>query len=275
MRPTAFPVWLWLAGDAGTRKRKDDPLSTVLHLAARGLRGPAALITPLSLAAIGALSIIAPVSAQDATATPSATQAGVLSTPAATIDCSDTATPSASAAAAATYTIVSDKSQASYQAQEQLAGKGANTAIGSTNAFIGTIMFDSSGMPLACSRFDVDLRTLKSDESRRDNFLYSNTLETGTYPLATFILTSVEGMSGPLADGQETNFTLIGNLTIHGVTKLVAWDATVTKNGDTITGTATTNFSMPDFNITPPKVGPVLSLDENVTLKMEITATQA
>lgn len=248
-------------------------MSTVFRLAARPLRKPAALIAPLSLAVVGAVSIFAPVAAQEST--PITTQPGVLSTPAATIDCSDTATPSATANVATTYTIVSDQSEARYKAEEELAGTGANTAIGKTNAFIGTIMFAADGNPLACSRFDVDLRTLQSDESRRDNFLYNNTLETGTYPLATFILTSVEGLSGPLVDGQETTFTMIGNLTVHGVTKLVAWDATVTLNGDTITGSATTAFDMPDFNITPPKVGPVLSLDEHVVLEIDITAIKA
>lgn len=248
-------------------------MSTVSRLAARTLRKPAALIAPLSLAAIGAVSILAPVAAQEST--PAATEPGVLSTPAATIDCSDTATPNATANVATTYTIVSDQSEARYKAEEELAGKGANTAIGKTNAFIGTILFDADGNPLACSRFDVDLRTLQSDESRRDNFLYNNTLETGTYPLATFILTSVEGLSGPLVDGQETTFTLIGNLTLHGATKLVAWSATVTKDGGSITGSATTAFDMPDFNITPPKVGPVLSLDEHVVLEIDLTAATA
>jgi hypothetical protein len=59
------------------------------------------------------------------------------------------------------------------------------------------------------------------------------------------------------------------------VTKLVAWSAAVTKDGDTITGSATTAFDMPDFSITPPKVGPVLSLDEHVVLKIAIAAQPA
>jgi polyisoprenoid-binding protein YceI len=130
-------------------------------------------------------------------------------------------------------------------------------------------------MPLACSRFDVDLRTLTSDESRRDNFLYTNTLETQTYPLATFILSSVEGLDEPLADGEETQVKLIGNLTVHGQTKLIAWDAKIKMDGDTLTGTASTTFNMADFNITPPKVGPVMSIDETVKLEVDITAQKA
>jgi polyisoprenoid-binding protein YceI len=214
-------------------------------------------------AAVVALSLIGGVAAQDSsTPTP-----GVLATPAAEIDCATAPAP------AAVYAIVSDKSEVRYKAEEELAGKGANTAIGKTNAFIGSINVDANGAPLACSRFDADLRTLKSDESRRDNFLYNNTLETGTYPLATFIVTEVQGLNGPLTQ-DDTTFTLIGNLTLHGVTKLVAWTATAKLDGDTITGSATTTFEMPDFDITPPKVGPVLSLDETVTLEVDLTATK-
>ena len=208
----------------------------------------------------------APVAAQQATA-------GVLTTPPATLNCPTNG--AAPAGTATTFTIVSNDSQAGYTAHEELAGRGANTAVGKTNAIIGKVLLDASGKPLACSRFDVDLRTLKSDEARRDNFLYRNTLETEQYPLATFILSRVDGLSKPLADGQSANVTLVGNLTVHGVTKLVAWQATATRSGDTLNGTATTTFNMPDFNITPPKVGPVLSLSETVRLDVKVSAKQA
>ena len=176
---------------------------------------------------------------------------------------------------ATTFSIVSDESAARYRAQEELASVGANEAVGETNAIIGAILLGADGTPLPCSRFDVDLRTLQSDEARRDNFLYNNTLETGTYPLATFVLTSIEGLDGPLADGEEASLTLVGNLSVHGETKAIAWDATVTLDGDTLTGNATTTFNMDDFNIEEPVVGPVMSVDKNITLEVDITADRA
>jgi len=203
-------------------------------------------------------------SAQEAT--PTATP-GVLPSPAANLDCSTVAPTT-------TYAIDSESSAVRYLAQEELAGKGANTAVGETNAFIGNIYLDETGLPLACSRWDADLRTLKSDESRRDNFLYNNTLQTEQYPLATFILTSVEGLSQPLG-ADDVTFTLIGDLTIHGVTKSVSWAATAKLDGDALTGSAATTFNMADFDIQPPKVGPVVSLDENVKLEVDISAKVA
>jgi polyisoprenoid-binding protein YceI len=200
------------------------------------------------------------VSAQDATPTP-----GVLATPAAGIDCSTVAN------VATTYEIVSDQSEVRYVAEEELVGQGANTAIGSTSAFIGSIYFDANGNPLACSRWDADLRTLVSDSSRRDNFLYGNTLQTETYPLATFILTNVEGLTTPIG-AEEQNITLVGDLTIHGVTKSVSWAATVKIDGDTLTGSASTSFLLADFNMEEPNVGSVVSIDDVIKLETDIVA---
>ncbi len=230
------------------------------------------------LTAISA-SLGRPTAAQEATPSP-VTEAGVLEAAPSTLACAAVGNAPAPTAAATeasetpamALAIVGNESEARYRAQEDLAGRGATEAVGSTNAMIGQILFDGAGMPLACSRFDVDLRTLTSDEARRDNYLYNNTLETQQYPLATFVLTEVQGLSAPLDDEQETTFFLIGNLTVHGVTKLVAWEAKATLDGDTLKGSAATTFDMPDFNIEPPVIGPVVSLDETVKLEVDITA---
>ena len=227
--------------------------------------GAAAVAAPLA-----ATLLVSPVFAQDPTPTP-----GVIGSPVATDSCDLTNPAFVPEGAAATYVIDSSQSQVAYHAEEELAQIGAQTATGTTNAFIGQIVLDANGMPMACSRFDADLRTLTSDESRRDNFLYSNVLETQTYPLATFILTSVEGMNGALVDGQEIPVRLIGNLTIHGVTNQVAWDGTVTLNGDTITGHATTNFTLDQYNMQKPIVGPVISIDDTIQLEVNIVAAKA
>ena len=229
-----------------------------------------AAIVPMLLLTLGA----AAVAAQHETPTP-----GVIGTPVPADACptSPTEVPTTvgDVTVATTYAIVSEESEARYRAQEELAGRGAAEAVGKTQAFIGNILFDESGTPLSCSRFDVDLRTLTSDEARRDNYLYGNTLETQTYPLATFILSEVQGLDVPLKADEETTFTLVGNLTFHGVTKLVSWDTTATLDGDKLEGAATTTFKMQDFAITPPIVGAVLSIDETITLEVDIVASQA
>jgi polyisoprenoid-binding protein YceI len=171
------------------------------------------------------------------------------------------------------FTIVSDESSASYTVAEELAGIGDTEAVGTTNAIIGEIVVGPDGEPLAGSRLDIDLRTLTSDETRRDNYLRRNSLESDTYPLATFVVTGVEDWTGPLEEGETAEFALVGDLTVHGVTNEVTWDATATLEDGDISGTATVEVKMPDFEIEKPQVAMVLGVDETVRLDLSVTAT--
>lgn len=208
------------------------------------------------LMAAGAL---APTLAQDAPATPSVT-------------CN---VEEAVAAGPVVYTVGGDESTASYVAQEELASVGAAEVVGTTNAIIGSILFDEEGTPLECSNFAVDMRTLVTDESRRDNYLRSNTLQSDEFPFATFVVASVEGIDGPLAEaeGGATAVQLLGDLTLHGVTQPVTWEAEFTREGDVLTGTATTTFVIEDYGMEKPIVGPVVSIGDEIVLNVEITAT--
>jgi polyisoprenoid-binding protein YceI len=235
--------------------------------------------TALALAAFATLlsSFSMAVSAQDDAGTADSTDQpfGVLDTQPAEIDRSALETDPQSLGASTIYEIVSEESKARYLVEEELANIGANTAVGETNAIIGQLLFDDQNTPLPCSTFYVDIRTLVSDEARRDNYLRGNTLQSDQFPLATFVVTSVEDFSVPENDGEETTFVLVGNFTLHGVTQPVAWEVTAKTDGDTITGSANTEFEMPDFNIQPPVVGSVISLDETVRLEVDLTAGKA
>lgn len=228
------------------------------------------------LVAAGGLSFGRLAAAQESSDSETAVEAGVLEGEPALLDCDGSLTGTVVAPTPATsYAIVSEDSEARYEAEEELAGQGAATAVGRTNAFIGSILFDEAGTPLACSRFDVDLRTLVSDESRRDNYLRGNTLETDTYPLATFVARGVENLPGGLVEGQPVTFNLVGDLTVHGATKPVTWETTATLTGTTLRGTATTTIQLRDFGIEEPVVGPVISIDESIRLDLTITAVRA
>jgi len=171
------------------------------------------------------------------------------------------------------YTVDSEKSEARYKVEEELAGQGTNEAVGTTNAVIGTILIDKDGKPLPCSRFDVDLRTLQTDEAKRDARV-QEALDTSEYPVATFIVTDVQPASD-LKDGEAVDVTLIGNLELHGVSQQVSWTGTVTKDGDSISGTATTTVSFDAYDITKPVIGPVMSIDDTLTLEIDLVANAA
>jgi polyisoprenoid-binding protein YceI len=187
-----------------------------------------------------------------------------------------TAAPAAVGAGASRWTLNPTGSEARFKAREQLAGHDLpNDAIGKTKAIQGSMVIDQQGAISADqSKFEVDLNTLASDQSRRDNFIKNNTLNTAKYPTALFVPTGVTGLPASIPDSGDGTFQVTGNMTIHGVTKPVTWDVTAKKSGNQLTGTASTVIKLVDYGMTPPKVPVVLSIEDNITLEVDFTMAQ-
>ena len=132
-------------------------------------------------------------------------------------------------ASAVTLVVDPAASTASYHAHEQLVGRTLpSEAVGTTAGVSGSLAFAADGTIVADqSKISVDLSKLQSDESRRDNFIKGNTLQTSRYPMATFVPTAVQGLPSPLPTSGQVTFQLLGDLTVHGVTKPVIHDAQV------------------------------------------------
>ncbi|MCA9860770.1 MAG: YceI family protein [Thermomicrobiales bacterium] len=231
-------------------------------------RAPGLTMTGLALAGAAVTLLPGAVSAQTDPVF------GVLDIEPSTMDCSAIETDPATLGAASMYVVDPEQSEARYIAQEELSGIGANTAIGSTQTIQGAFLFDADGNPIPCSTVYVDVRTFESDSSRRDNFLRGNTLQSDQYPLAEFVVTEVQDFTMP-ADGEETTFTLVGNFTLHGVTRTMAWEVTALRDGDSLTGSAKSEFDMADFEIQKPIVGSVLTIEDVIQLEIDLVAVNA
>jgi polyisoprenoid-binding protein YceI len=180
------------------------------------------------------------------------------------------------AATGLTLAIDSSSSRASYHAHEQLVGKTLpSEAVGTSSAVSGTVVIGADGSIAAeQSRISVDLSKLRSDESRRDNFIKSDTLQTSRYPMATFVPREARGLPSPLPTSGELSFQLLGDLTVHGVTKPVIWQVQAQFAAGTVSGNATTNVNITDFGMSPPKAGPVLSIEDALMLELVFSATE-
>jgi polyisoprenoid-binding protein YceI len=165
-------------------------------------------------------------------------------------------------------------SQASYRAHEQLAGRSLpSEAVGTSSSVSGALVLAADSSILADqSQITVDLTSLKSDESRRDNWIKGNTLQISRFPTATFVPREAQGLPSPLPTSGQSTFQLSGDLTVHGVTKPVTWQVTAQFADSTVSGNATTNVKITDFGMTPPKVGPVLGIEDALTLELAFTA---
>jgi polyisoprenoid-binding protein YceI len=203
--------------------------------------------------------------------------AGTSIAPATTVAATPAATTSGSAVATtdAAYTIAADQSEAKVTVNEKLAFLPSNSdAVLTTKSMQGQIVLGPDGKPTDASKIQVDLRTLKSDQTMRDNYIRTTTLQSDQFPLAEFVITGVDGWSGPVQNGQQSTFTLLGTMTMHGVTKPITFDTTATMQGGTLTGTAKTAFTFEDFGMTPSNKANIVTVNDLIKLQMTIAATK-
>ena len=189
-----------------------------------------------------------------------------------------TTTPSAAGSDLAGTWRVAAGSTAGYRVREKLAALPAKSdAVGRSTAVTGTVKVDGSGTALTASdaRFEVDLTKLTSDESRRDNRIRTDGLQTNQFPKATFVSTKAIPLPPETATGQAVKATAEGDLTIHGVTKRVSipLDVRVTGGKGELVGSL--GFPMSDFNITPPSIGGFVTVDPDATLEFKLLLEKA
>jgi polyisoprenoid-binding protein YceI len=189
---------------------------------------------------------------------------------------SASASSSASTAGAGTWTVTSG-SQAGYRVREQLASLPApSDAVGRTSAVTGTLTLaqSASGYSVTAATLRVDVTKLSSDQSRRDQRIHSQGLESDRYPTATFKLTSPIALATDAASGQTIQVSASGDLTIHGVTKSVTIpiDARLTGSKIELVGSITFPFS--EFGMTPPSIGGFVSVQDNATMEFQVLLAQ-
>jgi polyisoprenoid-binding protein YceI len=192
-------------------------------------------------------------------------------------------TPSTSASASAATTAgagtwtVGAGSQAGYRVREKLASLSApSDAVGRTSAVTGTLALTqaASGSAVTTATFTVDVSKLTSDQSRRDQRIHSQGLESDRYPAASFKLTSPIGLPAEAAGGQTIHVSATGDLTIHGVTKSVTIPIDARLNGSKIELVGSITFPFSQFGMTPPSIGGFVSVENNATMEFQLLLTQ-
>ena len=169
------------------------------------------------------------------------------------------------------YVVAPAGNEARYRVREQLAGFDLpKDAIGATKNVTGQVMIGPDGKVVKeSSKLTIQLSDLKSDQSRRDNFLRRNTLETTKFPNAELVPVALEGLLLPIGAGSSQTFVVRGDLTVHGVTRPTTWQVTARGEGKDVVGTATTAFTFKDFNPEQPRVPVVLSVADTIRLEYD------
>ncbi|MSR07349.1 MAG: YceI family protein [Gemmatimonadetes bacterium] len=169
------------------------------------------------------------------------------------------------------YVLAPEGNEARYRVREQLASIDfPSDAVGRTTAFTGQLTFAADGSLLKdSSRFTVSLNAIASDRPNRDRYVQRNSLQTEQFPDAVLVLTGLAGLPKPLPTKGQATFQLIGEFTVHGVTRPTTWNVTADFSGGEIAGTATTAFTFTDFGIPVPTVRMVLSVKDTIRVEYD------
>jgi polyisoprenoid-binding protein YceI len=174
---------------------------------------------------------------------------------------------------------IAEGTKARYKVREQLAGISfPSDAVGTTEAVTGTLVVNPDGsIDATRSKLTVDLRTLKSDQQMRDGYIQKNTLESEKFPMIEFVPKRATGLPVPIPAGMgaQAGFQLIGDMTLHGVTKEATWNVVATFGNDQVAGRATTTLQFATFNLTKPSLARLMSVDDKIDLEIEFRAKRS
>jgi polyisoprenoid-binding protein YceI len=173
------------------------------------------------------------------------------------------------------FHITSEKSEVRFTIDELLLGN-PNPVVGKTSQVAGDLLVDfdhPANTQLGPIRINV--RTLATDNEIRNRVLRSQILqsESDAYEFAEFVPNSLVNLPAQLTIGEPLTFQIAGRLTLHGVTRAVTFDATVTPVSQTVLqGTASAVVIYKDFNMNIPEAPGVANVSDEVHLEIDFTA---
>jgi polyisoprenoid-binding protein YceI len=173
-------------------------------------------------------------------------------------------TPTSSAATASTVPgqwSVTQGSVVGYRVNEILFGQ-SNEAVGRTDQITGSLTVE--GTSITAASFAVDMTTVRSDESRRDEQFNGRIMETATFPTATFELTEPIALGSAPKNGKTITASATGDLTLHGVTNSVTFDVQARRDGNAVKIVGSIPVTFADYGISNPSFGPVTTQDHGV-----------
>ena len=185
---------------------------------------------------------------------------------AAVVASTDTTAASTSAAAASTDSVdgtwnIVSPSTAGYRVKEVLNGQ-STEAVGRTSGVEGTVTI--GGTSVTAVDLSVDMTTLASNESRRDDAFRGRIMNTEEFPVALFSLTEPIVLGAIPDVGATATATAKGALTMHGVEKAVEVAVTARRSASTIEVLGTIPIAFADYGVANPSIGFVKTADTGV-----------
>jgi len=148
------------------------------------------------------------------------------------------------------------------------------TVEGKTDRVTGSVAVDPADLAAGCHvEVRVDLASLDTGIGKRNQHMRENHLETDRFPEAVFLADSLSEAPAALAPDTPAAFTLIGDFSLHGVTKQIAVPVTVVLSADgrALAVSAAFAVKLADYSIARPQFL-VMKLDELQRVNVALTA---
>ena len=176
-------------------------------------------------------------------------------------------TPGAPAPAAVgpnTWTVDTGHSAAGFSVKHLL----VSTVRGTLGPVKGTVEYDGKSLDSVKADITIDVNGVNTGNEGRDKDLKSpNFFDVAQFPTATF------KSKRAIADGAG-KFKLIGDLTIHGVTRPITLELDGTLDGGTFKGSAKTELKITDFGMKVPTLAILLRVEDRVRTQLDLVATE-
>nr|WP_042183347.1 YceI family protein [Kibdelosporangium sp. MJ126-NF4]CEL15457.1 Putative secreted protein [Kibdelosporangium sp. MJ126-NF4]CTQ92141.1 Putative secreted protein [Kibdelosporangium sp. MJ126-NF4] len=166
---------------------------------------------------------------------------------------------------------VSEGSQAGYRVKEILFGQDT-TAVGRTGKVTGTVAL--SGTRITSGTVTVDMGSVATDKSGRDEQFRNRIMSVSQFPTSTFALQGQADLGTVPAVGQKVTVKASGQLTLRGVTKTVEVDLSAVRTSDTVQVQTAIPVTFADYSIPDPGI-PGIDIEDKGMIEILLTLRKA
>lgn len=176
------------------------------------------------------------------------------------------------------FSITADESEARFIIDETLLNN-PKTVVGSTHEVAGDLLVDlQNPANTQLGTIRINVKTLKTDNEFRNRALRGQILQVDQpeYEFAVFTPSALLNLPDQVIVGTPVDFQIKGDLTLHGVTREVTFDTTLTLISDRqLSGMAQATVMHSDFGITIPSAPGVANVSDAVGLEIAFMAQAA
>jgi polyisoprenoid-binding protein YceI len=162
-------------------------------------------------------------------------------------------------------------SEAGYRVSEVLVGQSA-TAVGRTSKIWGTVTI--SGTAVTAATITVNMATVVSDQSERNDQFDNRIMDVWQYPTATLTLTSPIALGTVPAVGATATYQATGTLDMHGATKPVTFTLKAERSANGMYALADIPLQFATWDIANPSVGGFVTTANSGTLEALVFLTK-